>query len=652
MTTADPASTAATRDVFLCHASKDAEAASALVAALERDGVSCWIAPRDVVAGALYADSIVRAINSTKVLVLLLSEAAVESKHVGKEIERAASKGHPIVTIRLDAVSLPPAFEYFLSESHWLDASVGNVDSVVEAVAQGVRSLGGTPASPASAQPVPGKSANPSGRWLKAGVLGALAAALVAAWWLMAAGSRGAAGHLASASPKDKSIAVLPFDDLSEKKDQGYFADGLSEEVGNVLSRIPELRVIGRESAFKFKGSEADPRTVGAQLGVSHVLRGGVRKVGDRVRVSARLVRTADGTQEWAGTFDRNLDDLLQVQNELALSLGRALQLSIPGEPGSERVARVNAQAYDLYLRGLQSVYLYSPQGVEAGAALFQRAVDLDPQFLRAREMLAHAHVVQATSSNMAPEQAFAKVREDVAQLLAADPHSAIAQSYLCRLDTVNSFNWTQARRECASAIERGPHNWIVLYNAAILAQALGEFPRAEKCFREIIAADPLNSDAHVSLADVLVRQGRFSEAEREAREGLAITPTFEDGPAILATTLMAQGRLDEASKAIALESGEDYRTAGIAEVSHALGRKQEAAEALDKLIRYFGETSPFQVAEVYAFQGDAERSVDWLGRAYRLKDSGLAYLRGDWYFRGIEQDPRYKEFLRKLGPD
>jgi hypothetical protein len=255
--------------VFISYASHDAEVAQNVCSAVEAAGLPCWMAPRDVKAGAQYADAIVRAINDAKAVVLVLSGSSVGSSHVGREVERAASKHKQIVTFRIDSAPLNPGLEYFLSESQWIDVPKLGVPAALVKLKEAV-GHGPTPSPPG------GPPGRPSGAVGKR--VGIAAAILVAIGVLVVTGLHywspsHSAAQPAAVAMADKSIAVLPFTDMSEMKDQEYFADGMAEEIINLLVKIPGLKVIARTSSFQFKGQTEDLRTIGTKLGVAYVLR-------------------------------------------------------------------------------------------------------------------------------------------------------------------------------------------------------------------------------------------------------------------------------------------------------------------------------------------------------------------------------------------
>src|SRR3984957_10555770 len=285
--------------IFVSYSSADAAIAVEACNALERLGHSCWIAPRDVGPGEFYADGIVRAIDAARVVLLVLSQHASTSPHVLREIERATSKRRAVLTLRIDLAPMPPALEYFLNAAHWLDASASGVTAILPTLVDAVSRLVDpaassikTPAAPrqkASHPPSPGFSPE--------------------------AGT--------------KSIAVLPFANMSAEPDQEYFSDGLAEEIINLLTHVPSLKVIARTSAFAFRGKEQDIRGIANALGVTTVLEGSVRRAGNRLRITGQLIHAADGTHLWSERYDRELSDIFSIQDEISTAIFAALRVKL-----------------------------------------------------------------------------------------------------------------------------------------------------------------------------------------------------------------------------------------------------------------------------------------------------------------------------------
>ena len=334
------------------------------------------MAPRDVTPGSQYADEIVGAINDAKILVLVLSEHAVASTHVGKELERASSKRRRIIALRIDAAPLTRSFEYFLSESQWIDVAAlgmpGALTKLTQAVGQGLApsswvspGLGDDASNPADRKRKP--SYLTIKRLIAAAVFVVVAAIVVGVMVRYWPSKQGDAQSPPVAAISDKSIAVLPFVDMSEKKDQEYFADGMAEEILDLLTKIPGLTVIGRTSSFQFKGKNEDLRTIGAKLNAAYVLEGSVRKSGDQVRITAQLINTRTGAHEWSETYDRPIGDVLKLQDAIAAAVVRELQLSVAPGYLNSRSALKNAEAYDLYLRGRHAADRWDQEGFDRG---------------------------------------------------------------------------------------------------------------------------------------------------------------------------------------------------------------------------------------------------------------------------------------------
>src|ERR1700733_11434195 len=432
--------------VFISYASQDTAVAQRLCATLEAAGLPCWIAPRDVRAGESYAAAIVQAINTCRMLVLVLSKSAIESSHVLREVERASSKKRPVLSIRMDATPLPPDLEYFLSANQWLDASGGPIEQILPALVEAVRDHDSAPgASPTAARsgsapvpsPVPQTSAFP---WRTRAIAIALAVAAVGVAFILtnklwlskyvaATQTTTAAANVVS----DKSIAVLPFLDLSEKKDQEYFAKGIAEEVLDRLAKVPGLRVVGGTSSFQFKGKSADSASVGAALGVSYLLEGSVRREAGRVRVAAQLIEAQTGSERWSDRFDSDVVDVLQVQDAIAAELARALQITVEADT-APRTSVKSAQALDAYLRGLQSLDGNTQESTEAAVAQFQQALSLDPTFAPAANGLAKTHALLGEVGWLAPRVAFERAREAAVLAQRLDPKSPIPHVVMAQI--------------------------------------------------------------------------------------------------------------------------------------------------------------------------------------------------------------------------
>jgi TolB-like protein len=640
-------------DVFISYASHDAPVAQRVCAMLESRAIRCWIAPRDVVPGTLYADAIVRAINESKLLVLVLSGAAVASLHVGKELERATSKRHPIIALKIDAAPLTPSFEYFLSESQWIETTLG-LDPAAAQLADAVQrhlspqsAAAAATAAPASARAhdaMPAAPALPAKRrrsWLiAAAAAAALAAAGTAAFKLWPT------GHVAAA---DRSIAVLPFSDISEKHDQQYFAEGIAEEVLDRLAKVPGLRVVGHVSSFKFKTAETESAKIGTSLGVTYLLEGSVRREAARVRVTAQLLDARSGSQRWSDSFDSDEADVLHVQDIIAAAIARALQIAVEVEAGS-RSAVKSPQVLDAYLRGLHARDHLNQEGCETAVADFQQALNLDPGFAPAAIALARTYAFIGEEGWSPPKVAFERARETALLAERLDPKNPSPHITLAEVHTHFDWDWSAAEHELQQGFSLGPRETYGVATAASLAAARGNWDLARALAIESIELDPLDAAAQGTRGlRIYMRTGRFAEAEQSLRRALQIAPHWGAGQYYLGESLLLQGRYDEALREFLKENLDDGQLEGSAMVYFATGRKAESDADLAASVRRNGSSWPSEIARVYGFRGEDDQAIEWLNRAYEYHDEDLYSILDDPLMQKIAEDPRFKDLLRKM---
>jgi len=447
----------------------------------------------------------------------------------------------------------------------------------------------------------------------------------------------------------EKSIAVLPFTDMSEKKDQEYFAEGMAEEVIDLLANIPAMTVIGRTSSFQFKDKNDDLRTIGTKLNVAHVLEGSVRKSGDRVRVTAQLIDTRTGAHEWSKTFDRRLDDVLKLQDEIAASLARALEVTVSAGDLRPRGTIRDTDAYQFYLRGMYAFDRFDKDGFDEAAADFQKALDLDPSFANAGGYLAMTRAEQAIDKFIDYVSGFEDARRLAESALDLDPSLAVAHAVLADYYTRFAWDWKAADREAKRAIELDSRGVKPLDVAANLATTLGHWDEAVRLLNTALELDPLNEELYWDLGNARYRSGRYLEAEAAFRRVLQISPTFVSAHFELGRVLLERGQLHDALSEMEQESPErdSGRNVGLAMVYFALGRPADSDAAMRRLESESADW-PFGMAEAYAFRGDADKAFQWLDRAYTQKDE-LEFIKGDPTFRKVDQDPRYNAFLRKM---
>jgi adenylate cyclase len=670
---------AAMPDAFISYASHDAAVATALVEALEKAGVTCWIAPRDVRAGALYADAIVRAISGARVFILVLSESSIDSSHVSKEIERASSKQRAIIALRIDGAPLTPALEYFLSESQWVEGQAGHMQpayaKLIGAIGKSaVTTPGIDPRKPSTAATVP--LAHPKARRIRlliAAVLAAAAAALAVLLadklWLPKHAAAEPPATAAASMVNDKSIAVLPFTDMSEKHDQEYFSDGMAEEIIDLLVKVPELKVPARTSSFYFKGKATKIPDIARELGVANILEGSVRKSGDHLRVTAQLVRADNGFHLWSETYDRQLDDVFKTQDEIATSVVKALKVSLLTAEVPAAQPTTSSEAYELFLQSRALLQSGGEKNYLEAYADLKRAVSLDPDFALAWAALAHMLALDYVNWSAVFSPAAAGARDTAADFsnyadtwakARAAAHEAIdraitlapnigevhaAKAYvLAWLD----WQWSAADAEFTKARELDPTNARILQDSADVGMALGRVAEGLALANRAISLDPLGAGLDsASYAQFVM--GNLKEAERLERRVLELRPDSEGNHYNLASILLSEGDAQAALAEYAKDTGAKWRDTGAPLALDALGRRADADRVLAQAEATFGNYMAYQIAGVYAGRKDLDRAFQWLERAYKQRDEGLNIMKVDPMLANVRHDPRYNALLRKM---
>jgi TolB-like protein/tetratricopeptide (TPR) repeat protein len=444
-------------------------------------------------------------------------------------------------------------------------------------------------------------------------------------------------------------LAVLPFQDLSEKKDQGYLADGLADELIEVLSRMPAMTVIGRVSSFQFKDRNDDLVTIGRKLGAAYILGGSVRTTGTRLRVTAQLNAAADGTHLWSESYDRDSGDALRIEDEIATNVGRTFALTFDLPLNGGRQATVSPEAFGALLRGLQDFYRFDRAGLAAAPVQFQRALDLAPGYGRAASMLAVSRMVQASFGFVPARDGFESARTAAMQSLKLTPNWPDAHFTLASIHLTYDWDWSAAAAEIQRARAIEPQHPITLLNAAMLEATLGRWDESIRLNRMKLRVDPLDPSAYFILGSTLYRSGRLAEAEATTREGIKLAPSYVSGHYYLGKILLVAGRAQEALEQMQQEVPEGAQFQGLAMAYHLLGRQAESDAALEAAINETGHEFAFDVALALATRGERERAFEWLERAYAQKDAELYIVKGEPLLQPIAGDPRYAAFLRKM---
>jgi TolB-like protein/cytochrome c-type biogenesis protein CcmH/NrfG len=484
------------------------------------------------------------------------------------------------------------------------------------------------------------------------GAIAVVALVSASGWWLR---QRGRSVDLVTtgapetpALAEGKSIAVLPFLNMSDDPSNEYFSDGISEELLNLLVKIPELRVVSRSSAFSFKGKDMEIPEIAERLHVAHILEGSVRKAGDRVRITAQLIEAGSDSHLWSETYDRTLDDIFAIQEEIAADVVAQLKGTLLGE--APEVEQTNAQAYALWL---QARYLNSQstaEGLETAIDVVGQALALDPNYAEAWAELARTYAIKVNKGLLPQDDGYRLARDAINKALSIDPELATAHASLGWIAMSYDADLGAAARHYEHALALVPSNTEVIGRAAVLCKNLGRLDEAITLQEYVVARDPVDPRGHGNLGNFYLSAGRLDEAIASYRTALALSPGIFAAQSLIGTALLLQGKHEAALAAMQLESLEVHRLIGLAMAYHALGQHVESDAALGDLIEKYEQDAAFNIAYVLAFQGEADRAFEWLDKAVTYNDPGLADIVNERLFANIHSDPRWLPFLRKVG--
>ncbi len=651
---------AASRQVFISYASQDASIAERLCLALEAQGIPCWIAPRDVRPGDLYADAILQAINACRILVLVLSQSSAASGHVLREVERASSKQRPILTLRTDAGALPPALEFFLSASHWLDAPGGDLKSALPRLIEALRGhLEGVAADARESHPVAFTARRaPRALWALIGLM-ALALAYFGAERLMRpklAPPLAAQPKSPTFSPPAHSIAVLPFVNMSADPNQEYFSDGLSEELLSSLATIRDLQVAARTSSFSFKGKALGVAEIARALNVAAVLEGSIRKDGKHVRIAAQLIDARSGFRLWSNSYDRDLKDILALQAEIATAVTMSLKATLLDTATAqlELGGTQDPHAFDAYLRGERLVGMpVDKDNTRTQIAAYSAAVRLDPKFAKAYVAMALAQIIFASNSASSSEAhaAFEQARASAERAVALAPELGEAHSALGFALDAGFQDYAAAAAEHERALALSPGNSRVLLISARFLAEIGRAQAAVAHAQRAVVLDPLNAGAYRLLGLVLLYTHDYAAAIAAYDRALTINPQAVQAAANRGLALAALDRLEAARQSCAMPPLDWLSRVCLAVVLHRLGLAAEAQAQLAALKASAEDEFDlaYQYAQIYAQWGDAAQALAWLETAYRVRDPGLLQLRVDPLMDPLRADPRFRTILANM---
>jgi len=462
------------------------------------------------------------------------------------------------------------------------------------------------------------------------------------------------------------SIAVLPFANISRDEDIEYFSDGLAEELLNVLSKIRGVQVAARTSAFSFKGKSTTIPEIGQILNVASIVEGSIRMVGERIRIAVQLVNVADGFQLWSETYDRTMDDIFAVQDDIAQSVLEEIRTRLEGEENREKVSKkaisdvadaVRGRASDpeaqrLMLLGRYFLDRTTRDDTTKAIGYFQQALRLDPTFALCWAELGRAFSVEAGRGWTDVRAGYSRSRDAALRAVALEPALAEGHAQLGRIQIAHDWDWKGAEASYQKALELAPGNSSVLDGASVLMYKLGRIEEALDLARRVLAQDPLSAAFWHNLGLIAHAAGLLNESEHAYRRALELAPQRIVSGALLSLVLMDEGRIEEGLEQSELEPDEFWRLWAQAILFTSVGKHDDAERSLGVIREKFEDGNAYQIAEIYAASGAISDAFDWLDRAFKQRDPGVTHARVNPRFKPLHEVTRWADLLLKIGLD
>jgi TolB-like protein/DNA-binding winged helix-turn-helix (wHTH) protein/Flp pilus assembly protein TadD len=477
-----------------------------------------------------------------------------------------------------------------------------------------------------------------------------IAALVVVAWWYQHDAARTAPETLVHDGGAAPSIAVLPFVNISDEPGNEYFADGLTEELQNLLAKIPQLKVTARTSSFAFRNKDLTVAEIAGILNVAHVLEGSVRKSDERIRISVQLIEAASGFELWSQSYDRTMDDVFAVQDDVAAAVVDAMRVKLINEP--PRLTETDTEAYALFLQAIFFINQATSEGRARAFEKLQQVLAIDPNFAPAHGYLAIVYVTQSNALERPFDAGFELGRRSALDALVIDPNLSQANGILAYIESYYDWDWEAAGRRIKRALELAQMDGHSQNLVASHYQILGQFERSLEFRNRAIQRDPLVAYFREAKFHTLMSLGRLNEAEEVVRELIEIHPDYEPGHWLHAKVLLLSGDAEGALQLLQ-SLPEASHTYGLTAMAlHSLGRVDEARIALDSLwsdsTTYIGGIA-YRSALYYAWAGDRDAVFDYLEQALEARYRPLTYILGEPLFYSLHDDPRWLAILEEL---
>lgn len=450
-------------------------------------------------------------------------------------------------------------------------------------------------------------------------------------------------GDVAGQKP---SIAVLPFANMSADPENEFFSDGLTEELLNVLAKNPGLKVTGRTSSFAFKGKNDDLRIIGQKLGVESILEGSVRKAGNRVRITTQLVKVSDGFHLWSETYDRVLDDIFAVQDDIAAAVSKAMHVTLVGVDNT--VKKVNPESFELTLRANQQQQQMNVESTTLAVELYKRAIEIDPDNARAYAGLSFTYAIRVAYGHALHKDEYLPAKEAAEKALELDDQLPNAHDAMCWVHAALELQIKKAAKYIKRAYELAPNKSEIIVGMAVWELLNANFDRAIRLNRKALELDPLNPFTYRELGRTLAYAGKLVEAREAYEKCLQMSSDMTAVHYGLSMVLLLQGKYEEAERIIVKEKLDGYRFCGQALIADALGKREESDKYLNKLLET-GDHWSYQIVMIYAYRGDIDAAFKWLEVGYEIRDAGLPTIKANLMLKPLHSDPRWQVLLKKM---
>ena len=446
----------------------------------------------------------------------------------------------------------------------------------------------------------------------------------------------------------DQSIAVLPFVDMSPQGDQEYFSDGIAEELLNLLARIPELRVISRTSAFSYKGKDINLADVARELNVAHILEGSVRKAGNQVRITAQLIEARSDTHLWSETYDRPLDNIFAVQDEISAMVVAQLKVKLLGK--APKAIQTDPVAYALFLRARHLRRQNSAGSLEQSISLLQQVMEIDPGYLPALDDLISSVMNQSHGEGYSFDEGYERARKLTLQGMTIDPGYARMYIQLGWIQMFKDGDLRAAARSYQRGLELEPNNVTTLGDTATMLFQLGRIDEAIAFHRYTNSLDPMHPVGNANLGANLMDAGQYDEAIESFRKALELSPDYAEIRYALALALLGADEPESALSELQKEPSETLRLAGQVMAHHTLGNMAESDQALLALIDAASKDEQILIAQAFSFRGEDDEAFVWIERGIENNNWRMAELHTSIVFHNLYDDPRWDRLLESLG--